>query len=84
MPIFHPKKWATEHFAHANLGDIRRTRRLVSVGQQIATFSGESMARACNGVDAKPVQLSSNTRTFFKPVILDLYKSIYMLSPYPD
>ena len=53
MPIFHPKKWATEHFAHANLGDIRRTRRLLSVGQQIATFLGESMARACNGVDAK-------------------------------
>ncbi len=32
----------------------------------------------------KLVQLSSNTRTFFKPVKLDLYKSIYMVSPYPD
>ena len=30
------------------------------------------------------VQLSANTRTLFKPVILDLYKSIYMVSPYSD
>ena len=53
MPMFDIKKWAIEHFAHANLGDIRRTQRLTQIAQQFANFSGRSVARACDGVDAK-------------------------------
>ena len=39
---------------------------------------------ACDKSHFFLVQLGSNTRTFFKPVKLDLYKSIYMVSPYSD
>ena len=53
MPIFHPNKWAIEHFSHANLGDTLRTYRLTNVAQQMATFSAESIAKACDGVDAQ-------------------------------
>lgn len=53
MSVFQPKQWAMEHFAHANLGDIRRTKRLVMIAEQVATLSGESIAKTCNGVDAQ-------------------------------
>lgn len=53
MSVFPPRQWAIEHFAHANLGDIRRTKRLTMVAEQAATLSGESIAKTCNGVDAQ-------------------------------
>ena len=53
MSLFQPKQWSIEHFAHADLGDIRRTNRLTLVAEQMATFSGKSIARTCNGVDAQ-------------------------------
>ena len=53
MSLFQPKQWSIEHFAHADLGDIRRTNRLTLLAEQIATFSGKSIARTCNGIDAQ-------------------------------
>lgn len=53
MSIFNPTQWASEHFNHAALGDQRRTRRLCTIAEQMATGSGKSIARSCNGEDAK-------------------------------
>lgn len=53
MSIYNPAQWAVDHFQHANLGDPRRSSRLVHVSEQMATASGHSFARACNGEGAK-------------------------------
>ena len=42
-------EWAQESFGRCELGDERRTRRLVSLGAQLACHAGESPARACRG-----------------------------------
>ena len=41
--------WAQESFGRCELGDERRTRRLVTLGAQLASHAGESPARACRG-----------------------------------
>lgn len=49
MSIFNPKKWAKDHFQLANLGNSRRTDRLVNT---CANMAG-SIARACHGHEAQ-------------------------------
>lgn len=41
--------WAHEMFANSELGDVRRTRRVVSVARQLALHSGSSLAQSCEG-----------------------------------
>jgi hypothetical protein len=53
MSIFNPEKWAKDHFQHANLGDSRRTERLVNTCANMAGSSGKSIARACRGHEAQ-------------------------------
>lgn len=53
MSIFNTSQWASEHSNHAALRDKRRTRRLVTLAEQMAAGSGSSIARVCNGEDAK-------------------------------
>jgi len=53
MSIFNPKQWAKDHFQHADLGDIRRTERLVNTCANMAGSSGKSIARSCLGNEAK-------------------------------
>ena len=53
MSIFNADKWAKDHFQHADLGDIRRTERLVNTSANMAGSSGKSIARACLGNEAK-------------------------------
>ncbi|AZG35469.1 IS4 family transposase [Shewanella psychromarinicola] len=52
MSIFNPEQWAKDHFQHANLGDPRRTERLVDISAAMASHSGKSMAVSCKGDDA--------------------------------
>ena len=53
MSIFNPSQWASEHFHQAALGDKRRTKRLVTLAEQMAVNSGKSVAKSCKGEDAK-------------------------------
>jgi len=53
MSIFNPSQWAADHFHHAELGDKRRAARLTVVAEHMAVGSGKSVARSCNGEDAK-------------------------------
>jgi hypothetical protein len=53
MSIFNPEKWAKDHFQHANLGDSRRTERLVNTCANMAGSSGKSIARACHCHEAQ-------------------------------
>jgi hypothetical protein len=53
MSIFNPEQWAKDHFQHADLGDIRRTERLVNTCANMAGSSGKSIARSCLGNEAK-------------------------------
>ena len=46
-----PSAWAREMFGHAELGDPRRTKRLVDVAERLAGATGQSVAQAC-GDDA--------------------------------
>ena len=52
MSIFNPEQWAKDHFQHANLGDSRRTARLIDISGDMASNSSKSMAFSCNGDDA--------------------------------
>lgn len=45
-------KWAQEVFGESELGDKRRTRRLVKVGEQLASKAGQSPVKACEGDEA--------------------------------
>ena len=42
-----PAAWAREIFGHAELGDPRRTKRLVDVAERLAAATGQSVAQAC-------------------------------------
>jgi len=53
MSIFNPEQWAKDHFQHADLGDIRRTERLVNTCANMVGSSGKSIARSCLGNEAK-------------------------------
>jgi hypothetical protein len=53
MSIFNPEQLAKNHFQHADLGDTRRTVRLVNTGANMAGSSGKSIARSCLGNEAK-------------------------------
>jgi len=46
MLIKDTEQWANELFGHADLGDKRRTERLVKLGHQIATHTGSSIVKA--------------------------------------
>lgn len=42
-------QWLGELFGHCDLGDVRRTRRLVDVAARLARNAGQSLARCCQG-----------------------------------
>jgi hypothetical protein len=42
-------QWSGELFGHCDLGDVRRTRRLVDVAARLARNAGQSLARCCQG-----------------------------------
>ena len=46
MLIKDTEQWANELFGHADLGDKRRTERLVKLGHQMATHTGSSIVKA--------------------------------------
>ncbi len=41
--------WAEDIFGGCDLGDVRRTRRVVDMGRRLAAQSGASMAKCCDG-----------------------------------
>lgn len=41
--------WAEATFGDCDLGDVRRTRRLVKVGAQLAAHAGQAPVSACRG-----------------------------------
>lgn len=43
------KAWAQEIFGGCELGDARRTKRLMDMGERLARQSGASMAKCCSG-----------------------------------
>src|SRR3990172_4162384 len=45
-------RWAEQTFGGCDLGDRRRTRRLVKLGAQLAAHAGEAPSRACRGDEA--------------------------------
>lgn len=45
-------RWSEQIFGACDLGDSRRTRRLVDVGARLARQMGDSMARCCEGESA--------------------------------
>ena len=47
-----PVTWAQKIFGTANLGDSRRTDRLVTLASLLAKHTGKSLAAACEGNDA--------------------------------
>ncbi|MCD8560450.1 MAG: IS4 family transposase [Shewanella xiamenensis] len=49
MSIFNVDKWAKNHFNSANLGDPRRTQRVIKVATDMARCSGKSIALSCKG-----------------------------------
>ncbi|CAG18918.1 hypothetical protein PBPRA0487 [Photobacterium profundum SS9] len=46
MYISTPQDWATSLFGQANLGDPRRTKRLVKVATNLALHTGESLVKS--------------------------------------
>jgi len=49
MFISNTQDWAEQTFGCCNLGDARRTRRLVDVAARWASCAGSSLARSCQG-----------------------------------
>ena len=41
--------WAKEIFGQCDLGDARRTRRIVDIAGRLAAHSGSSLSEACSG-----------------------------------
>ena len=46
------RAWAEALFGGSDLGDARRTQRLVAIGEQMARHTGESLCQACVGNEA--------------------------------
>lgn len=46
------RTWSREVFGGCQLGDARRTQRLVDMGARLASLTGESMAKCCRGAPA--------------------------------
>jgi len=42
-------EWAEDTFGGCELGDVRRTKRLVDIGRRLAQRAGDSMAQCCDG-----------------------------------
>lgn len=49
MSIDSSQDWAEKTFGHCDLGDARRTRRLVDVAARLAGCAGSSLAKSCQG-----------------------------------
>ena len=47
--LFNTQHWAQDMFGWCELGDVRRTRRVVKMAEQLATHTGRSLARSCDG-----------------------------------
>jgi len=47
--LFNTQHWAQAVFGGCELGDVRRTRRVVKMAAQLATHTGRSLARSCDG-----------------------------------
>jgi len=47
--LFHTPSWAQVMFGGCQLGDVRRTRRVVKMAGQLAAHTGRSLAQACDG-----------------------------------
>lgn len=52
LPPHNAENWAKHTFGTADLGDKRRTERLVDIAGRLAQYSGQSAAIACKGEDA--------------------------------
>lgn len=46
------QEWSQQMFGASELGDVRRTKRLVDVGARLARQAGESLVKCCEGDDA--------------------------------
>lgn len=45
-------EWAQEVFGGCELGDARRTKRLVDLARRLAAYAGQTVAKCCGGDDA--------------------------------
>jgi hypothetical protein len=50
--LFNVHEWAKNTFGEAQLGDKRRTTRLVDIASRLAQYSRKTVARSCEGVNA--------------------------------
>lgn len=53
LQIEKPDSWSTTIFSNADLGDKRRTKRLISIGSQLSTNIGGSLVKSCEGDEGK-------------------------------
>ena len=44
--------WAEEQLTHCDLGDARRTKRLIKMASQLASRIGDSLSSSCRGVSS--------------------------------
>lgn len=49
MFVSDTQDWAEQTFGRCNLGDARRTRRLIDVAARLASCTGSSLAKSCQG-----------------------------------
>lgn len=59
------RKWAKRNLGNAKLGDIRRQRRLVEIGEQMARSPGKSLPRLCEST----YDLKAAYRFFRRPEV---------------
>lgn len=53
LAVQNARDWAEEQFAGAQLGDKRRTRRIITVAADLAAKTGSSLAGSCKGKSAR-------------------------------
>jgi hypothetical protein len=51
--LFNTQQWAQAIFGGCELGDVRRTRRVVKMAEQLAAHTGRSLAQSCDGDEIK-------------------------------
>ncbi|CAG23352.1 hypothetical protein PBPRB1486 [Photobacterium profundum SS9] len=79
MYISTPQNWATSLFGQANLGDQRRTKRLVKVATNLALHTGKSLVKSSQ-------QPTANSQQRLKALIALFVTNLFMLMilPKPD
>ena len=53
MGVLSARDWAEEQFSHCNLGDPRRTNRVIKIAMRLASQIGRSICASCEGNEAE-------------------------------